>query len=166
MLSDPDQEIIFGPPRDRGVGVSGVIYIVGCALLIVGVVYGGIRLNVPLHWVVVCATVLLGFSLVNAPKILRYKNADDEISDDLDDGEARYYHRPRSSPPAVVAPVKLMQQPVQRRRQQNARHNQENQSGVQGIEAGEEFPAVGDWHMHRPHAAEQHGGVQKSVTPH
>ena len=166
MLSDPDQEIIFGPSRDRRAGVSLVLYIVGCVLLILGLAYGGILLSVLLHWVTVCALVLLGFSLLNAPKILHYKNADDVIVYDLDDEEACYYHRPRTSLSATAASAKSLPQTVLPRRQKNARQEQENQQVVQGVERGETFPAVGDWPMHRRHVADPRGGIQKGVAPH
>ena len=50
------------------------IYIVGFLILIGGLIYAGTLLNVPTHWIVVGAVVLLGLGLVKAVPATRGKD--------------------------------------------------------------------------------------------
>lgn len=43
--------------------------------------------------------------------------------------------------------------------------NEEHESGVQRVEAGEELAAVGAGRVHRSHPSEQHSRVEEGVAP-
>ncbi len=54
--------------------MSFVIYIAGFLILIGGLVYGAILLNVPNQWIVVGAIVLLGLAILSGVRTTRQKD--------------------------------------------------------------------------------------------
>src|SRR5260221_14551925 len=64
-----------------------------------------------------------------------------------------------------LVPVKLMDEAMERRGQEESGGDQEDEPRVEGVEAGEQLAAVGTQRVDRPHAPQQHGGVQKAVPP-
>lgn len=54
--------------------MSFAIYICGFLLIIGGLIYGAIMLNVPQHWIIVGALVMLGIALLSAVKATRQKD--------------------------------------------------------------------------------------------
>lgn len=93
MSSETDGDSIFRPPADRKGGRSFAIYIAGCVILIVGLVYAAILLHVPFHWVAVCAIVLLGLSVLTGARIIRRRYLPERIYEDADADETRFYRR-------------------------------------------------------------------------
>lgn len=61
--------------------------------------------------------------------------------------------------------MEFVHDPVQHRRQQYTRRDQEHQASVQGIQSRKDLAAGSSRRFHRTHAAEQHGGVQERITP-
>ncbi len=59
--------------------------------------------------------------------------------------------------------METVQHAVQHRRQHQRRGHDEQQAGIQREQAGEQFAGIALRRIHRAHAAEQHGGVQKRV---
>jgi hypothetical protein len=57
-----------------GVSVSFGIYLVGIILVIAGFVYAAALLNLPTHWIVVAALVMLGIGVVTAVKSTRQRD--------------------------------------------------------------------------------------------
>lgn len=54
--------------------MSFAIYLVGVALLIGGLVYGAVILNVPHQWIAVGAIIMLGLSVITAVRTTRQKD--------------------------------------------------------------------------------------------
>jgi hypothetical protein len=54
--------------------MSFVLYAVGFAILIMGLVYGAFLLHLPTHWIVVGAIVLLGVGILSGVKATRQKD--------------------------------------------------------------------------------------------
>jgi membrane-bound acyltransferase YfiQ involved in biofilm formation len=57
-----------------GASVSFGIYLVGIILVIAGFVYAAALLNLPTHWIVVAALVMLGIGVVTAVKSTRQRD--------------------------------------------------------------------------------------------
>jgi hypothetical protein len=55
--------------------VSFAIYITGFAILTAGLVYGGVLLHVPAHWIVVGGIVLVGVGVLTGVKSTRQKDS-------------------------------------------------------------------------------------------
>ena len=54
--------------------MSFAIYLAGVAILIGGLIYGAILLDMPGQWVAVCAIVLLGISVLTGVAVTRHKD--------------------------------------------------------------------------------------------
>lgn len=54
--------------------MSFAIYICGVLILIGGLIYGAVILNVPHHWIVAGSIVMLGLSVITAVKVTRQKD--------------------------------------------------------------------------------------------
>jgi uncharacterized membrane protein len=50
------------------------LYIVGYLIIIGGLIYGAVLLNVPAQWIVVCSVVLLGIAVLTGVKATRQKD--------------------------------------------------------------------------------------------
>jgi len=55
--------------------MSYALYIVGFVIIIGGLIYGAVLLQVPTHWIVVGSVVLLGIAIVKGVKATRQKDA-------------------------------------------------------------------------------------------
>jgi uncharacterized protein (DUF983 family) len=62
LVAAPDASASFG------------IYLVGIILVIAGFVYAAALLNLPTHWIVVAALVMLGIGVVTAVKSTRQRD--------------------------------------------------------------------------------------------
>jgi hypothetical protein len=67
--------------------------------------------------------------------------------------------------PSLLVQVKAMQRPVQDRRDDECGRDDEDQSGVERVDPGEQFSCCRQRRVHRTHAAEQHRRVQEPVDP-
>lgn len=54
--------------------MSFAIYIVGAVILIGGLVYAAVLLNIPTQWIVVGTVIMLGASLLAAVRVTRQKD--------------------------------------------------------------------------------------------
>ena len=70
-----------------------------------------------------------------------------------------------SSVAGIFVEMELVQQPVDQRRKNQADDREENQPGEKRVEAGEDFAGSGGQRRDRPHAAEDHRGIEKGVDP-
>ncbi len=61
--------------------------------------------------------------------------------------------------------VEMMQHAMEDRRHQDRGDRDDDEAGVEGVEAGEELAGLGLRRIDRPHAAEQHGGIEEGVDP-
>ncbi len=55
--------------------MSFVIYIIGFIIVVVGLIYGGVLLHMPGHWIVVGALVLTGVGILTGVKATRQKDS-------------------------------------------------------------------------------------------
>ena len=51
------------------------LYVVGFAILIVGLIYGAFLAHVPTHWIVVGSVVLLGVGILSGVKATRQRDS-------------------------------------------------------------------------------------------
>ena len=58
-----------------------------------------------------------------------------------------------------------MQEPVDDRCEQDGRRGQEGDAAVQRVKRREHFPGRGPEHIDRPHAGQDHRGVERRVQP-
>jgi uncharacterized membrane protein len=54
--------------------MSYVLYVVGFLIIIGGLIYGAVLLQVPTQWIVVCSVVLLGIAILTGVKATRQKD--------------------------------------------------------------------------------------------
>src|SRR5262245_20972065 len=64
----------------------------------------------------------------------------------------------------VEIAVHGVEQAVDDRREQHTGGHDEDQSGIQGVQAGEDFSAGAEIGLDRAHAAKQHGRVEKGLS--
>src|SRR2546426_9722728 len=62
-------------------------------------------------------------------------------------------------------PVYAVHETRDHRGQKQRRHNQEDAARVEGKDAGEHLATICVRRVHRTHPAQQHGGVEKRITP-
>src|SRR2546428_621978 len=62
-------------------------------------------------------------------------------------------------------PVYAVHETMDHRGQEQRRHNQEDAARVEGKDAGEHLATICVRRVHRTHPAQQHGGVEKRITP-
>jgi hypothetical protein len=55
--------------------MSFAIYIVGFAIVVIGLIYGAVLLHVPAHWIVVGGLVLVGAGILMGVKATRQKDS-------------------------------------------------------------------------------------------
>lgn len=63
-----------GPVRATGHGVSFGLYLFGIVLVIGALIYGAAIMNVPTHWIVVIALLMLGAGIIAAVKSTRQRD--------------------------------------------------------------------------------------------
>jgi uncharacterized membrane protein len=51
------------------------LYSAGFAILIAGLAYGAHLAHMPIHWIVVCAIIMIGIGILSAVKATRQKDA-------------------------------------------------------------------------------------------
>ena len=61
--------------------------------------------------------------------------------------------------------MKEVQKAVEDRGNEDAHGNHHDQPAVEGITAGEELAGPGVQFAHRPHAAQDHGGIDEGIQP-
>ena len=55
--------------------MSYVLYVVGFVIIIGGLIYGAVLLQVPIQWIVVGSVVLLGIAILTGVKATRQKDS-------------------------------------------------------------------------------------------
>lgn len=65
----------------------------------------------------------------------------------------------------VVFVVKTVQDSMDHWSKTDAGDHDYRQATIQRVEAGEELAREGGWVFERPHAAQQHGCIQKGINP-
>lgn len=61
--------------------------------------------------------------------------------------------------------MKLVKQPVNEGSQDHGHHREKNNTAVESVERRKQFTSCGRYRIDRPHAGENHGGIQKRVDP-
>src|SRR5881628_2035679 len=61
--------------------------------------------------------------------------------------------------------MELVHQPMEDGRSHDPGGDEEDQTGVESVEPGEELAAARHGRLHRTHASQEHGRVQERVTP-
>jgi hypothetical protein len=76
VLHNPaDLREVLGWPRScNPAGVSFGLYLFGIVLVIAGLIYGAVIVNIPTQWIVVLALLLLGGGIVTAVKSTRQRD--------------------------------------------------------------------------------------------
>lgn len=54
--------------------MSFVIYIIGVAIFMGGMIYGAVLLNIPSQWIIVGSLVVLGLAVLTGVKVTRQKD--------------------------------------------------------------------------------------------
>jgi hypothetical protein len=61
--------------------------------------------------------------------------------------------------------VKAVQDTMQHRREDEGCAHDEQPASIQSKDSGEELARESDWRIDRPHAAQEHGGIEERVNP-
>jgi uncharacterized membrane protein YoaK (UPF0700 family) len=54
--------------------MSFVIYIIGIAIFMCGVIYGAVLLHIPYQWIIVGSLVIMGLAVLTGVKVTRQKD--------------------------------------------------------------------------------------------
>src|SRR5574341_1011908 len=65
----------------------------------------------------------------------------------------------------ILLPMECVQQPVDKGRKGDCRHDEKDQASIKRIEACKELPSCRCWCFHRTHAAEKHRRIEERVSP-
>ena len=68
-------------------------------------------------------------------------------------------------PSVLLVPLESMQEPMEHRRDEQCRGDDESQPGIKRLQTRKQLSRFGLWWIDRPHPAQQHGRVEGGVDP-